>query len=399
MKKVLFVSYGGGHANIASLVYKKLEKNFNYKLQVLALTVAGAVFKRNGIPYINLSEYLTLFHDKDLIIKYGEKLAEKHFNPNSGCSYEDTVAYFGFGYRELVEQYGAEEAEYIFADNGRTAFCPVSVMKTIIEYEKPDALVITCGVRSEKAAGLAANSLGIPVIRIADLPTFEENGCECVTCVMNEYAKKYAINNLNLNPKSVIITGQPVFENNLKVDSESIDKVYHQIKGNKFHKFILYLSQPGLVESDQIEKKILEISDRHQDWIFVIKLHPNQDLDENIYVTENVYKTKDIDLKALLYLCDVAITKDSTTGLEAVLIGKPLINILLSETRLDYSEYGISVKITDLEDLDKIICECVGSDSMTLKRLKNGQKNMRNHKNAAANIADVIRNEMIKNMK
>ena len=41
----------------------------------------------------------------------------------------------------------------------------------------------------------------------------------------------------------------------------------------------------------------------------------------------------------------------------------------------------------------------MGSDSMTLKRLKNGQKNMRNHENAAANIADVIRNEMIKNMK
>ena len=333
-----------------------------------------------------------------MIIKYGEKLAEKQFNPNSGCSYEDTVAYFGLGYGELVEQYGPEEAERIFADNGRKVFCPVNVMKTILEYEKPDALVITCGVRSEKAAGLAANILGIPVIRIADLPAFEETGCECVTCVMNEYAKKYAISHLHLDPKKVIITGQPVFEDNLKVEQGIIDKIYHQLKVNDYHKFILYLDEPGLVESGQIEDKLLEIATSHQDWLFVIKLHPNQNLNESMYLRENIYKVKNIDLKALLYLCDVAITKDSTTGLEAVLVGAPLINILLSETYLDYSEYGISEKVMDLKDLEKAICECLDFDSMTFRRLEDGRKSMSNYENAAANIVDVIKNEIFKNI-
>ena len=114
-------------------------------------------------------------------------------------------------------------------------------MKEILEYENPDAVIITSGVRTERAVGIAANELKIPVIRIVDLHEFERSGCECYTCVMNEYAKKYAISILNENPEHVYVTGQPVFEDNYRLDAQINLKIRSELQLDKYDKLIVYL--------------------------------------------------------------------------------------------------------------------------------------------------------------
>ncbi len=396
LKKIMFISYGGGHANIARLVYQGLKKQKDVELKVLALTVAGKIFDQDHIPYSTSSNYINLFEDKEEIKKYGQELAKTYWNQESGISYEDSVAYLGFGYRDLVNRYGRDKAEDLFRHEERKAFWPEEVMKTILLDEKPDALVITCGVRSEGAAGAAANQLGIPVIRVADLPTYGPSNCECVLCVMNEYAKKFAMKEYGIKEEKIIVTGQPVFEDNLVVNKKSLDISKHKIRLNEFNKMILYLEQPGVAETKEVEKCLKGIAAEEPDFLFVFKLHPNQDLDRSYWMSENVLIVRDFNLKDLLFLCDLAITKDSASGMEAVLMGKPLINVLLSDSILDYANYNISERVLELKYLPIAIDKCLNKNSDVYLNLKKGREHFDNKQDAGDNIIKVIFNEIEK---
>jgi UDP-N-acetylglucosamine 2-epimerase len=394
LKKIMFVSYGGGHANIARLIYQGLKKRNDVEIKVLALTVAGKIFDQYHVPYKTSSCYLDLFEDMEQIRNYGQRLAQTCWNQESGIAYEDSVAYLGFGYRDLVGKYGEEKAEYLFQQKERKAFWPEDVMKTILLYEKPDALVITCGVRSEGAAGTAANRLGIPVIRIADLPTYDPSNCDCMLCVMNEYARQFAIKEFRIKEEKITITGQPVFEDNLVINKDSLDESRHKIRIDSFDKMILYLEEPGVEETKEVEKCLKEIAAVRTDLLFVFKMHPNQDLDKNYWESDNILVVRDFRLKDLLFLCDLAITKDSTAGMEAVLMGKPLINLMLSDSILDYSEYRISERVLNLTQLPVAINECLDEESEIYLNLKRGRESFANKQNAVENIIEVILNEI-----
>ncbi|NBH70577.1 hypothetical protein D3Z51_00695 [Clostridiaceae bacterium] len=394
LKKIMFVSYGGGHANIARLICQGLKKRNDVEIKVLALTVAGKIFDQYHVPYKTSSFYLDLFEDKEQIRNYGQRLAQTCWNQESGITYEDSVAYLGFGYRDLVGKYGEEKAEYLFQQKERKAFWPEDVMKTILLYEKPDALVITCGVRSEGAAGTAANQLGIPVIRIADLPTYDPSNCDCMLCVMNEYARQFAIKEYGIKEEKITITGQPVFEDNLVINKDSLDESRHKIRIDSFGKMILYLEEPGVEETKEVEKCLKEMAAVRTDLLFVFKMHPNQDLDENHWASDNILIVRDFRLKDLLFLCDLAITKDSTAGMEAVLMGKPLINLMLSDSILDYSEYRISEKVMNLTQLPVVIHECLDEESEIYLNLKRGRESFANKQNAVENIIEIILNEI-----
>lgn len=60
MKKVFYVSYGGGHANISRFIYKELEKDPQVEQEVLSLTVADKIFDRSAFTYKYLTDYLYL---------------------------------------------------------------------------------------------------------------------------------------------------------------------------------------------------------------------------------------------------------------------------------------------------------------------------------------------------
>ena len=67
IKKIVFVTYGGGHVNMLIPVIKKLQKQSNLELVVLGLTTAGLVLKNNNIPYIGFKD---LLNDNDYALKY-----------------------------------------------------------------------------------------------------------------------------------------------------------------------------------------------------------------------------------------------------------------------------------------------------------------------------------------
>ncbi len=74
IKKLFFVSYGGGHIKLLLPVIKKLQKQ-NYELTILGLTTAISILDSEKIPYKSYKDYTFLFTDD--YKKYGEKLIEE----------------------------------------------------------------------------------------------------------------------------------------------------------------------------------------------------------------------------------------------------------------------------------------------------------------------------------
>lgn len=397
MKRIMYFPYGGGHGNIAKCLYKGLAAKPQLEQKLIALTVSWRIFEENNIPYGRLSDYRDVIQDWDKIIKIGRKLAEKVEFRNSDLQYDDYCAYLGIGYYCLLDEYGEDEAAKRYAEMGRRAFCPVKVMKEILQYERPDAVIITCGVRTEKAVGIAANELKIPVIRIADLHEFEPSGCDCYICVMNEYAKRYAVSVLHEDPERVYVTGQPVFEENNILDSEINTGIRNELGLDKYHKMIVYLEQPGLSETVIIEDELIKIAKEKANWLFVFKQHPNQTEDLRNGICENVVSLRKYPLNYLLANCDLAITRDSTAGMEAVLFDKPLINTALAETSskfatgaFDYSNLGISYKVTKSEDLATAIDACLDVSGGIVVKLKQNRKLFKNAHHVIDNIYQVL---------
>lgn len=392
MKKVQFVTYGAGHANIVKALAPEISNH--YEVEILALTVAFKVFDSANIPYKRLRDYMYLFSDIEKeVLMYGNELAKEHYNLKSGMSYEECQIYLGLGFWNLVETAGStDEARKLFEQRGRKAFNPVLVMKRILKEENADLLIVTCDVRMEKAAGIAANELGIPVLRIHDLPEMKPMPYAARVCVMNEYARKYVIDEKICQPKDVAVTGQPVFEKNLEINDKRLAELKEELGVDKYQKVFLYLEQPQNPDTTLIEGELKNMSEKYPENMYIIKLHPNQDFVEE-QTDENYKKIRDIELKYLLYTADVVLTCYSTGGIEAALIGKPLIVIsLLKPFELDYSKYGIAIKANKVEELEKLMEECCNKESNIYKVLQKGRKLFQNKPHAVKNITNEIKN-------
>ena len=316
-----------------------------------------------NLPYKKIKDYLCVFSKEETeeILSFGKELAQVEYNPNSGIELEECVAYLGLGYWNLVQNLGSQEAKIQFTKFGRKAFCPVDVMTKILQYEKPDVVVVTADVRVERASGIAANKLGIPVVHIQDLPEMDKLTYKASVCVMNQYARDYILQHKAASEEMLYITGQPVIESNTVVDPSEIQKMKKNFCFEKYKKIIVYLEQPLNLDIPEMEEFLLQESFRHPDYLYIIKLHPNQDFDKQVEFNFdcNYLKIRDCNLKALLSLADLAITRDSNSGLEAAMMGVPLIVVGLKEpVRVDFSKYGIAKKANSIQEIKSII-ECI----------------------------------------
>ena len=53
VKKVLFVTYGGGHARMCIPVIKQLEADSDIKCEIMALTQGGPIMQSEGYDYLS----------------------------------------------------------------------------------------------------------------------------------------------------------------------------------------------------------------------------------------------------------------------------------------------------------------------------------------------------------
>ncbi|MDO5157083.1 MAG: UDP-N-acetylglucosamine 2-epimerase [Eubacteriales bacterium] len=398
MKKALFICYGGGHADALIPVMKKLIAGKQIQVEAIGINLAADQIRQSGIPCKSLSNYLDVKS-----VEIGFPIAKKKHNFDSKVSFADSIAYYGFTVGDLIEEVGEANANKILEIYDRRTMFPVATMLRILEVEKPDVIVTTTMNRFEAAALRAAEIMNIPSVKIEDLigkinKTFPDkiqvdseeekeslvaqgiskanivlkadimnpiiaSYCEkvyqtqlkiqpTVFAVSCDFAKS-VIESRGLDSKSIIVTGQPAFDQHpYYLENTSRDEICNELGLNLYHPIVVFMSQPCAEREDIFRALIAAYKDLKDDNIqLVVKLHPNEDGKiQRIMLQEqgvhDVVICKNIDARSLIAISDLVMTAYSTTGIEAAVMGKPLVYINVSgeEDHIPFDKMGIGVR-------------------------------------------------------
>lgn len=338
-RRILFVTYGGGHADIVRHVCPTLIADPRFEPVVLALTNAPQLLDRYGVPYRQVSDYLPA-PGYEAAMETGRPLAEAFWDPSSGVSFEESCAYLGVSMTDLIAELGEAGAREAYQRDGRRAFRPDRFLQHVIETERPDTVVVTCMVRMERAAMRAARRLGIPGLLLEDHYGYgmlgerplDVNRTEIETedrpahvGVLNGFVRDRMLA-AGLPPETVTVTGQPVFAHWRQqfAEAEPLDLP------DDPRPLITYMT-PGHRGFLAIQAPIIgALAKRNAErWRVAVKLHPSVGLDEfrREYpeVARHVALMRDEDIVSVVKGTDVVIVFRSTVGLLGIFNGVPLV--------------------------------------------------------------------------
>ncbi len=357
---ILFATYGAGHVNMIIPVIREIQMQKKHSFTVLGLTTAGYILEKAGIPYIGFKD---LVGANTRALEKGKELS-KGFS-NSVVPLEETYAYMGLSYLDLERKLGEEAAAAQYALLGRNAFNPTSVLQAYLEKSKPDLVFATNSPRAERASIEAAGMMGIPAICLIDLFGISEvkwigqSGYANKICVLSEYVKNLLIASGRLQ-EEIIVTGNPVFD---RLVDDSVVLKGEQLRatnnwGSK--KVLLWASQaepqnPALPR--MIEDELFKVISRRPEWKLIVRLHPNENYRYSVLPNGVEVSDSAQDLSSLLSAVDLVITMASTVGLEAAILGKPVVSIQMSQYSKDapYSDLNVAVDVFSFEELEKKI--------------------------------------------
>lgn len=375
-QNVLFVTYGGGHVAMCVPVIQALKRRYpdRFNVQVLGLNTAKQVLDAAGIPSLALIDVIEL---SSVARSHGEKLLGQL--PTLATSVDESIAYLGANYEELEQDHGAVGAAIEYEKRGRHAFLPVRLLESIIRRLGADIVVATNSPRSERAAILAARKLGIPALCMIDL--FAIQGVKWIgeksfanrVCVLSDWVKRRVLD-AGRDEQEVVVTGNPAFD---RLGDESVLEQLQRLAASRetrTDRLVVWASQPEPTRHPfddrtgdaslpkQIDDALLRIADRRPDLRFVFRFHPSEAARSLPHGVKNVSTSMaPDDLTRLLIASDVVIVTASTVGLEAALLGKPVISVERSMFNADapFAEMGISRGVSDLERLEAAIDEAL----------------------------------------
>ena len=385
MKKILLVSYGGGHvAMLLPIAYKLRE--LKYEVVFFALTTAIDKLKQTDFKYYT---YKNFFYSEE-VQKYGKKLIQDL--DTIKLNDEESIAYLGQNYLELVQSYGEQKAEELYIKSNRQIFNPIKSMQYVLEKIKPDLVVSTNSPRSEKCIIQASNKFGIKSVALIDLfaircvDWFKKNNFANRIFVFSDSVKSYLVEN-GRDEKDIKVTGNPVFDELINSDSsENINEIYRVLwasqKEPEYFAEFDTIGNPDL--PIEIEEKLFEIF-KDKNLQLVVRNHPNEE--QRIYPSSVEISDSSTKLIDTLKSVDLVITCTSTVGLEGLILGKDFITIDMSvfTPLCPFSKYGYSKGIDNLDELEKSILD------MYNNRFNKKEKKY-NIKNATENIVNEIQN-------
>lgn len=344
-------------------VIQILKKEKDFELTVLGLTTASNNLQRAGIEHIGFRHLVERGDEPALEI--GRKMVEE-LGDKIKVDREETIAYLGLSYKDMIDRLGEEEAARQYRERGRQAFLPLTIMERALRRFRPDLVVATNSPRAEKAAILTAGKLGIPSVCVVDLfdpREFEDRigkpGYATRVCVFSEFARQDLLK-MGRKPEEVVVTGNPGFDELVDGDLPARAQRMIEERGWANRKRILWARSVEPRDWDlyqQTEAALMDMAHRHQDWQVILRLHPNDPTSLGNLPKRVDQSTQADPLPVLLTSCDVVITTNSTVGLQGAVIGKPVITMDQGFTSsfTQYSQKGISYGVDRVEDLERAI--------------------------------------------
>jgi len=358
MKKLLIVTYGGGHSNIIHNLYPHLCKNFD--VIIFALTTAEDFFENKKIKFNNLEYYASKLNIKDEAQSLGQRLIKDLKIDYSFLGFEKTTLYYGVSGLDCLINTSYENLLLDYLNEGRKSFLPIRFLENIIDFECPNYILTTNSPRFERASILAAKNKGIISFSIEDLlgdsrlistKDPNPNYIGDYIFVMNEMAKANLIKKGFTDYREIYVTGQPIFDSVYEhMKKKQIDTPKHPIK-------VLWLSQ-HIANQKEIFHQLVDSFKDKNDFVLYVKPHPNENyLYMKEFINHKKYKNIFILEKSLLldYIANsnVVLTQFSTAGFEAIAYKKSLfvLNLFSSNYPLDYVKLGLAVNIKNIDDL------------------------------------------------
>lgn len=283
----------------------------------------------------------------------------------------------------------------------------IEMAKRLLEQEKPDLILFESGQGEFGKALIVAGKLkDIPTLAIQHgsitpynmgyMYTKDEispNGnikspyCPIPnkTAVYGPYYKELLTKESAFPEDSIVVTGQPRYDILAKADKVySKNRFLKRYKINPNHKIILWLTQcNGLSDEENIKnfKAVFRTIQNLKNVILIIKQHPGEEKAYtsmikdhlNNYQINAIMTPKKSDTYEQLFACDLMVTKNSTTAMEAVALDKPVIvlNFDKDPDAVDYVKQGIACGVYKEEDLAPTIEKLLKDD---LELAKNRQR-------------------------
>ena len=356
--KILFLVYTHSHVNTLAPVLKKMKDSFLVVKRDGFTDNVAKKLKQNNIIYNDIEGYLT----KELLKNI--RKARKSFKAK---------------YRELLKtkKFDKKKLKYLFLIYFPEMIRYIEIINNLLSVERPKLLV----VMNERA------TLGNIAVHIAKQKRIKTlciqhgvigDASNIVPVSVDKIAvwgdsSKEALINKGVPKEKIIITGAPQFDN------LAIKKAYFERKaikelGINQNKKLVILTTQLVSDMEDITSAVFKAVKSIPGIQLVIKTHPAE---YSIKRYKRIAKKESLNiiitkkhLYPLLSMCDVLITPSSTTGLEAMIMGKPLITINLSgkPDEMPYAESGAAIGVYRPEDIGPAI-KSVLEDKDARKRL------------------------------
>jgi len=386
MKRVLLVTYGGGHVAMMTPVIHELRRRGICHVTVLGLTTAGPRLQQEGIPYLGFADLVEPYDDDAL--EKGRHLAAENHTQGTGIPFSETVAYLGLSYADLVERSGIEGAKLEYADRKRQAFLPVGPLKRLISRVQPDLVVATSSPRAERAAIIAAQAMRIPAVSIIDLFGREweflfQPGYADRVLVMSEMVRQDFIGR-GRSADEIVVTGNPSFDRlSAPTISRDARRWRNSIDPRGERKIVLWTATSILEDQHRhaIIQSLGQLAAARPDLAIVYRPHPNSVADFSGLPPGVLPGNNREDCAAQIAGSDVVLVTVSTTGVEAALLDKPVIKMSFvnpgyriyadAYPRYDamapYETMQIAHRIEQLEQLETAIDEVTADTDIAAK--------------------------------
>jgi len=368
LKKVGIVTYGGGHVAMMLPVIRLIQARPDFEVHVLGLTAAQAILEREQVPYLGFRHLWAQEPFDDLARAWGEKLTAGW--ASSEVLIEESVAYMGMSYADLVLRLGEPGASEAYDQEGRAAFLPKKAVARWMARVQPDIVVATNSPRGEMAALLLAKEHGIPslcvndMFAVGEIAWLAQPGYGTRICIFHEFVRK-VLEDHGRPAHEIVVTGNPAFAG---LDDENAKALGQKIRMELGWSgpVLLYAAQSGEPGNeaalDDVLRELGGIAQRNPDWLILVRPHPNKAF--SIPETPNFrMSAATAPLAGAIQAADAVIVMSSTVGLQAMMAGVPLVQIETSSylSATPYAAMGYAVGVPSTEGLESGIRQALDS--------------------------------------
>lgn len=406
--RVLFVTYGGGHVGMVLPVIRALEAQLpGVDCQLMALTTG--LRKASAVrPTLGYRNFLHLV-DADAARAWGLRLSEGNTSPDVPT--DETIAYLGINYLDLIAQHGEAGAAHMYREQGRYGFHPGHFLGRVIDELKPDAVVATNSPRSEQAALEAAHERGIPSVGMVDLFGLDSDTYVMRetkpdwTCVISDVVRQRLIAR-GFPPGGVVVTGNPAFDglqaadNRRKADAFLAERGWQGLKPVLFAGHVEPYAHPdtpapaGQALPREIEAVLREHVRQREDLALIVRYHPSDWTqyprlpdEPRIHFSEPPREP----IHPLILASQAVVVQTSTVGLESAVGGKPVISIENSPAAhiwFSLAQLGVATPCATPANLPQVL------DAVLAGGGSGGHNAYRSDAMAATRVAGVVRNAL-----